>query len=214
MTRRDRTDSPRAAAMTDAAIRKNTQPMAAARLDVGRGDEPAGGQHGDTHAGDHQRPAPVAVRGQRVQGDEEPDPSGPVREVEGVVHQAGESGRDEHRHRPPAPHGQHQATHDQQDVAQVSEVGQRPRPHAPRVSRRCPGPASRRRRVRAGRPAPGQAGGTAPLGVSCCDDSGRARVTGYDDERDQVRAAYADLRRYCRPLSEDTPRSATRRSLP
>ena len=30
MTRRDRTDSPRAAAMTDAAIRKNTHPMAAA----------------------------------------------------------------------------------------------------------------------------------------------------------------------------------------
>jgi hypothetical protein len=32
-------------------------------------------------------------------------------------------------------------------------------------------------------------------------------VTGYDDERDQVRAGYTDLRRYCRPLPEDTPRS-------
>jgi hypothetical protein len=39
-------------------------------------------------------------------------------------------------------------------------------------------------------------------------------VTGYDDERDQARAAYADLRRDCRPLPEDTSRSATRRSLP
>src|SRR6266536_1944684 len=66
------------------------------RLDVGRGDEPADGQHGDTRAGDHQRPAPVAVGGERVQGDEEPDRSGPVREVDGVVHQAGESGRHEH----------------------------------------------------------------------------------------------------------------------
>jgi hypothetical protein len=36
MTRRDRTDSPRAAAMIDAAIRKNTQPMAAHHPDAAR----------------------------------------------------------------------------------------------------------------------------------------------------------------------------------
>ncbi len=36
-----------------------------------------------------------------------------------------------------------------------------------------------------------------------------ALVVGYDDERDQVRAAYADLRRNCHPLPEDAAGSAT-----
>lgn len=50
----------------------------------------------------HQRPAPVAIGGQRVQGDEEPEKSGPVRKVDGEV---------------------------QQSVSQVSEIGERPRPN-------------------------------------------------------------------------------------
>ena len=61
MTRRDRTDSPRAALMTDAPIRKNTQPMAARGSMSAAATSQHDGQHGDPHAGDHQRPAPVAV---------------------------------------------------------------------------------------------------------------------------------------------------------
>jgi hypothetical protein len=35
------------------------------------------------------------------------------------------------------------------------------------------------------------------------------RATGYDEERDRVRAAYANLRRTCHPLPDDAPGSAT-----
>jgi hypothetical protein len=33
-------------------------------------------------------------------------------------------------------------------------------------------------------------------------------ATTYDDERDQERAAYAELRTYCHPLLDDSPTSS------
>jgi hypothetical protein len=94
-------------------------------FDVGGRDQPAWRQGRDPHPGRHQRTAPVAEGRQRVDGHEQPEPSGPVREIEGVIGQAGERGRDEHRDRPAAAHHHDGATGDQQQVAQIPKIGQR-----------------------------------------------------------------------------------------
>ena len=109
--------------MTDAPIRKNTQPMAAGGSMSAAAISQNAARAAIPTPADHQRTASVAEGGERVDGDEQPEPSGPVREIEGVVGRARERGRDKHCQGPAAADGHDRATDDQQDVSEIPEVG-------------------------------------------------------------------------------------------
>ena len=158
MNRRDRTDSPSAALMTDAPIRKNTQPIASR----GSTSAPAINQTVAStvipRAGEDKRPAPVAVRSEGVQGDEQAEPAGSVGEVQGVVQETGTGRSDEDRRS--AIDGARPGPGRSRPAGRIPGSRSRSAPSGPGLVRSGQGALHlhhRPRRGRARRPAPGGA---------------------------------------------------------